>query len=92
MGAMDPGTAVKLVSTIIGFYSNCQGCYKFFADLKNAKNDAQVQAHELGIQESILKAWGHYWELLRVQHLEGMWMSQIRESVERFPILSFNST
>lgn len=63
MGAMDPGSALGLVGTIIGFYSNCRDCYKFFTDVKNANNDAQVRARELGIQESILKAWGQYWEI-----------------------------
>lgn len=66
---MDPATVAGLVGTIIGFYSNCRDCYIFFTDLKNADKDARVQARELGIQESILKAWAQYWEIARHQEL-----------------------
>lgn len=64
---MDPVTAIGLVGTIVGFYSTCRDIYVFCADVKNASKEVLTQARQFAIQESILKAWGFYWEINRHQ-------------------------
>jgi hypothetical protein len=62
---MDPLSVAGLVVGIVGLYSTCRDCFIFFTDVQRAEKDAFILIRELGIQESILKAWGFYWEIQR---------------------------
>lgn len=54
-----------LVVGVVALYSACRDCYIFFRDVKNAERDSFLQIRDLGIQESIFKSWGFYWEIQR---------------------------
>lgn len=57
--------AVSLAVSIVALYSTCRDCYIFFTTVKTAEKDSLVHLRELDIQQSILKAWGFYWEIHR---------------------------
>lgn len=59
---MDPFSVVGLV---LSLYSTCRDCYAFYSDVKSAEKSALHLTRQLGIQESILKSWGFYWEIGR---------------------------
>ncbi|KAK4116822.1 hypothetical protein N656DRAFT_842216 [Canariomyces notabilis] len=52
-----------LVVGIVGLYSACSTCYKVFTDVKGAGRDADLTAHRLRIQESVLRAWMWHWDV-----------------------------
>jgi hypothetical protein len=54
-----------LVIGVVSLYSACRDCFIFFNNVKNAEKGAFLQIRDLGIQESILKSWGFYWEIQR---------------------------
>lgn len=57
--------AIGLSIGIIGLYSFCRDCLVFFSDVRSAEQSAVREIRAFGIQQSILKAWGFYWEIDR---------------------------
>jgi len=62
---MDPISVTGLVIGIVALYSTSRDCYIFFTQVKSAEKDSLIHLRELDIQQSILKAWGFYWEIQR---------------------------
>jgi hypothetical protein len=62
---MDPISATGLGSSIIALYSTSRDCYIFFTTVKSAEKGSLIHLREFDIQQSILKAWGFYWDIQR---------------------------
>jgi Prion-inhibition and propagation len=62
---MDPVGVTGLMIGIVTLYSTCRDCYIFFTNVQNAENQSELHLREFDIQQSILKAWGFYWEIQR---------------------------
>lgn len=52
---------------IVDLYTTCRDCYNFFTTVRAAEAESLAHLRELEIQQSILKAWGFYWQI----HNEG---------------------
>ncbi|PKK47089.1 hypothetical protein CI102_9619 [Trichoderma harzianum] len=52
---------------IVDLYTTCRDCYNFFTTVRAAEAESSAHLRELEIQQSILKAWGFYWQI----HNEG---------------------
>jgi hypothetical protein len=63
----DPLSVAGLAVGIIALYSVCRDCYIYISDISSADKSKFYFVRELGIQESILKSWGFYWEIQRHQ-------------------------
>ncbi|KAL9076216.1 MAG: hypothetical protein Q9157_003751 [Trypethelium eluteriae] len=62
---MDSIGVTGLVIGIVSLYSACRDCYIFFTTVKSAEKESLIHLRELDIQQSILKAWGFYWDIQR---------------------------
>ncbi|KAF2232530.1 hypothetical protein EV356DRAFT_568620 [Viridothelium virens] len=51
--------------------SACRDRYIFFTTVKSAEKESLIQLRELDIQQSILKAWGFYWDIQRHETIVG---------------------
>ncbi|KAL6801544.1 prion-inhibition and propagation domain-containing protein [Trichoderma sp. SZMC 28012] len=48
---------------IVDLYTTCRDCYNFFTTVRAAEAESSAHLRELEIQQSILKAWGFYWQI-----------------------------
>ncbi|KAL5091602.1 hypothetical protein Trisim1_002820 [Trichoderma cf. simile WF8] len=48
---------------IVDLYTTCRDCYNFFTTVRAAEVESSAHLRELEIQQSILKAWGFYWQI-----------------------------
>jgi hypothetical protein len=55
--------ATSLAISIAALYMTCRDCYNFFTTVKTAEAESSAHLRELEIQQSILKAWGFYWQI-----------------------------
>ncbi|KAF5852382.1 hypothetical protein GGP41_007815 [Bipolaris sorokiniana] len=73
-----------LVWSVVSLYSTCRDCYIFFNNINNAGKGSFFHTRNLAIQESILKSWGFYWNILRHSLAHGERKAEANQKREKY--------